>query len=293
MRERQNAKRVRALRVVAMLIAGFTLPGTDLSTQAAELNFDGVVEPRQRVQIANQVSAVVKSIKVAPGERVEKGAVLFELDPAAFEIDLAEARARLAEAQARLFLAKDVEQRQRELMDRGSGLAAKARQSEIEVEIARAVVAREESSLAHAKLALERTRILAPISGTMGRPHVAPGAFVEAEGGTQLGEIVALDPILVAYRVSYADRQSFLMLAGTSSAEEMFGKITLSLTLPSQEIYAHAGQPRFESAEIDPATGVLTTWGEFPNPDGTLVPGLQVRVHSTIGTPAAPAPRAQ
>lgn len=279
--------------MIVTAVAGSMMLGAASAAYAAELTFDGVVEPRQRVQIANQVSAVVKSIKVAPGGRVEKGDVLFELDPAAFEIDVAEARARLAEAQARLLLAEDVEQRQRELMDRGSGLAAKARQSEIEVEIARSVVAREENSLAHAELALERTRILAPISGTMGRPHVAPGAFVEAEGGTRLGEIVALDPILVAYRVSYADRQSFLTLAATSSAEELFGKITLSLTLPSQEIYAHAGQPRFESAEIDPATGVLTTWGEFPNPDGTLVPGLQVRVHSTIDTPAAPAPRAQ
>lgn len=274
-------------------VAGSMMFGAASAAYAAELTFDGVVEPRQRVQVANQISAVVKSINVAPGEHVEKGDMLFELDPAAFEIDLAEARARLAEAKARLLLAEDVEQRQRELLDRGSGLAAKARQSEIEVEIARAVAAREKSALAHAELALERTRVRAPISGTMGRPQVAPGAFVEAEGGTQLGEIVALDPILVAYRVSYADRQSFLALAGTSSAKKLFGKITLSLTLPSKETYAHTGQPRFESAEIDPSTGVLTTWGEFPNPDGTLIPGLQVRVRSTIDAPSAPEPAAQ
>lgn len=277
----------------AVLVACATLWGTTGAAHAAELNFKGVVEPRQRVQVANRVTAMVKSVKAQPGQRVAKGDVLFELDAAAFEIDVAEAHASLAEARARLLLAEDVAQRQGELMDRGTGMAAKARQSEIEVEIARAVVAREESALAQAELALERTRILAPISGTMGRPNVAPGAFVEAEGGTTLGEIAELDPVLVAYQVPYADRQRALALAGTSSVKDLFEKITLSLQLPSGEAYPHKGHPRFESAQIDKATGMLTTWAEFPNPDGILVPGLQVGVRSTIAAPGTSARGAQ
>ena len=83
-------------------------------------------------------------------------------------------------------------------MEHNAGITARAKQTAIEVEIARAIVARKESALSRAELALSRTHVVAPISGTVGRPHVAPGAFVEAKAGTVLAEIATLHPILVA-----------------------------------------------------------------------------------------------
>lgn len=97
-----------------------------------------------------------------------------------------------------------------------------------------------------------------------------------------LGEIVQTDPILVAYQVPYPDRQKALKSADTSSVEDLFPRIKLSLRLPSGEIYPHPGSPKFESAQLDEMTGMLTTWGEFPNPEGVLVPGLDVTVLSSI-----------
>jgi len=72
----------------------------------------------------------------------------------------------------------------------------RVRQTAIEVEIARAIVARKEGALSRAELALSRAHVVAPISETVGRPHVAPGAFVEAKAGTVLAELAQLDPIL-------------------------------------------------------------------------------------------------
>lgn len=271
-----------AISVVAALLAGGLAGTAALAADPLNLTFSGIVEPRERVAIANQVTGVVSKVLVVAGQRVEKGHPLFEIDAEPFEIDVMTARADLDEARARLRLAEDVSSRQGKLAERGSGAEARATQASIEVEVAKAVVARQESTLARAELALRRTKIVAPISGVVGRLRVSPGAFVEAEGGTTLGEIVQTDPILIAYKVSYQDRQQSLKKAGTTSPADLFDRVAVTLVLPSGEAYGHPGKPKFESSEVDGATGMLTTWAEFPNPDGTLVPGLNIKVLSEI-----------
>lgn len=250
------------------------------------LTFSGTVEPRQRVELANQINGVISKVLVAAGQRVEAGQPLFELDSESFRIDVMTARAELDEARAKLRLAEDAATRQGQLAEKGVGARARAAQTTFERDAALAAVAKQESALARAELALARTQINAPLSGTMGRPRVSVGAFVEAEAGTVLGEIVQLDPVLVAYQIPYADRQRALEKAGTKAARDMFKHIVLTLEPPSGKPYAHRGTPVHESAEIDRTTGALTTWAEFPNPDGILVPGLQVKVisdiHSTV-----------
>lgn len=258
------------------------LPAVAQGAEPLTLNLTGMVEPRERVAIANQVTGVVSKVRVVAGQQVQAGDVLFELDAEQFKIDVATAKAELDEARARLKLAEDVAARQSRLAERGSGAEARATQSVIEAEVARAVVARQQSALARAELALTRTRIMAPISGTVGKTKVAPGAFVEAEGGTVLGEIVQVNPVLVGYRVPYEDRQRSLEKAQTKTPRALFKNVTLTLVLPSGATYPLRGQPKFESAEIDRETGDLTTWAEFPNPDGVLVPGLRVKIVSEI-----------
>ncbi len=255
--------------------------GSGTAAEPLSLKLEGIVEPRARVAVANQVTGIVNRVAVVAGQKVEVGDPLFEIDAAEFQIAVSAAQAALDESIARLNLAEDVAERQSRLAERGSGAEARATQATIEVTIAKAVVARQESALRGAELALKRTRIAASIAGIVS-PRVAPGTFVEAEAGTSLGEIVQTDPILVGYSVSYEDRQRSLKKAGTTSARDMFDSIALSLVLPSGEAYAHRGRPMFESAEVDRKTGLLTTWAEFSNPDGILVPGLGVQVLSTI-----------
>jgi multidrug efflux pump subunit AcrA (membrane-fusion protein) len=157
-----------------------------------------------------------------------------------------------------------------------------ARQTKIEVEIARAIVDRREGALDRAQLALSRTRIVAPLSGTVGRPRVAPGAFVEAVKGAVLAEIAQLDPILVSFNVPFVERERALEKARTSDANELFDRSTLSLELPSERMYEHCGRPEYHGGQIDPSTDMMTVWAQFPNPDNVLVPGLRVRIISHL-----------
>jgi membrane fusion protein, multidrug efflux system len=243
-----------------------------------EQKFDGVVAPRLWAQVVPQLDGVISRILVAPGQRVAKGDILFEMDGEEFAIDVRIAQADLAEARARLNLAEDAAQRQAELVKKNSTPKELARHTELDVEIARANVARNEAALAKAQLALSRTHIAAPLGGTVGRPKVAPGAFVEAQTGTVLAEIAQLDPVLVSFSVPYAERQQAFEKAGTSVVAEVFQRSKLSLELPSGRTYEHAGKAEHSVAVIDQATDMLTLWAVFPNPDNVLIPGLKVRV---------------
>jgi membrane fusion protein, multidrug efflux system len=252
-------------------------------SEVLEQKFDGIVKPRLWVQVVPKVDGVISRILFTPGQRVSKGDVLFEIDPDDFAIDVRIAQAELDESRAHLSMAEDSAARQAVLRKQNSTPQQVARQSEIEVEIARAHVARNEGALAKAELALSRTHVLAPLSGTVGRPHVAPGAFVEATTGTVLAEIAQLDPILVSFDVPYVERQRAFDKAGTSTVSELFQRSTLSLELPSGRIYEHSGKSEYSGSEVDQSTHMMTLWAEFSNPGNVLVPGLKVRVISRLG----------
>jgi membrane fusion protein (multidrug efflux system) len=258
------------------------VPRVGIASEALEQKFDGVVVPRQLVQVVPQVNGVVSRILFVPGQHVSKGDVLFEKDADDFAIDARIAQAELDEARARLSLAQDAAARQAQLLRQNATAQQLARQTEIEVEIARANVARREGTLAKAQLALSRTRVVAPLSGTIGRPHVAPGAFVEAIKGMVLAEIAQLDPMEVYFHVPYVERQRALDKAGTSDADEVFDKSTLWLQLPSDRTYELTGKPEPHGEQIDQSTDVMTVWALFPNPHNVLVPGLRVHVISHL-----------
>ena len=169
------------LTILALLV--LATPTSVLAETPLELTFKGRVEPRARIQIANQVTGVVSAVHFKPGQRIGRGEPMYSIDSRSFEIDVAAAKAALTEAEARYALAKDRSDRQEELLSRGTGPQAKATETKLEAEMAKAGVAHAEAALASAELALARTKISAPISG-VAHSKVSAGAFVEAEGGT-------------------------------------------------------------------------------------------------------------
>jgi RND family efflux transporter MFP subunit len=275
--------RARTGLIFALSVVICLIPHFGFASEVLEQKFDGIVVPRLWVQVTPQIHGVISQILFAPGQRVSKGDPLFEIDPGDFAINVRIAQADLDESRARLSIAEDAAGRQRVLLKENSTAQQIARQSEIDVEIARAINARNEAALAKAQLALSRTHVLAAISGIVGRPHVAPGALVEPTTGTVLAEIVQLDPILVSFDVPYNERERALDKAGTTTTEKLFQRITLSLELPSGRIYERSSKPEYLGSEIDQSTGMLTIWSEFSNPDRVLLPGLKVHVISRLG----------
>ncbi|MBU3260785.1 efflux RND transporter periplasmic adaptor subunit [Pseudooceanicola sp. C21-150M6] len=118
----------------------------------------GRVEPARTVDIAFQVPGQIISLYVEPGDKIDEGDVIAELDQADF--DLAVDR-----AQASFDLAKSEFERARSLAERG--VAADAR-----LDTARAQFAQADVALREAKRRLSQTRIVAPFDAIVARTFV-------------------------------------------------------------------------------------------------------------------------
>ncbi|WP_226576330.1 efflux RND transporter periplasmic adaptor subunit [Acuticoccus sediminis] len=271
---------MKLLETLPIALALLVMPTVTLAEST--LRFRGRVEPSRTVIVANHVKGVVQELRFSGGEHVTAGDLLALIDPRDFEIAVRAARAALAEAEAALRLADDDARRQAELLARATGSRVAALRAEVARDAAVAERDRRLAELDAANLALRRARVHAPISGTISLPLVTEGAFVEAKAGTALAEIVTLDPVRVAYEVSYAERSQALAMAEVATPTELFERIELTLTLPSGRDYPHVGRPLAESAAIDPETGTITVWGLFPNPGRTLVPFLEVSVTASL-----------
>ncbi|MEM6678680.1 MAG: efflux RND transporter periplasmic adaptor subunit [Pseudomonadota bacterium] len=275
---------LRAIGALGAILLGAlaTSAAADGPEPMAVYSFEGVVEASQSATVAPRVDGIVAEILIGGGERVSAGDVMFRLDPETYRIEADLARAAVAQAEAAAQLADEAAARQQQLLERGPGSPVAAREAKLRADIADAELAAARADLAAAQLALDRTDVRAPFDGIASRPAVRLGDFLEAEAGAILGTIVALDPVIVAYAVPHETRLAALARSGEGAAQTLFERLSLTLTLPGGKAYPHPGRPLFESVTLDAASGALTTWGRFPNPDGVLVPGLAVTVTSTL-----------
>ena len=125
----------------------------------------GTVVAKQSVEMKNEVAGKVKTINIKPGQVVETGALLLELDAS---VELAELRA----SQARLKLAELSEDRVKKSAERNAVTATEVDQARATTEAASAEVQRFEAMI-------EQKRIKAPFKATVGMTDIHLGQFLE------------------------------------------------------------------------------------------------------------------
>ncbi|MBB1382713.1 efflux RND transporter periplasmic adaptor subunit, partial [Shewanella sp. SR41-2] len=126
------------------------------------------------------------------------------------------------------------------------------------------------------------TEVKAPISGRIGKSSVTAGALVTANQSNTLATIQQLDPINIDIVQSSAQllRLKAKLRSGQLLKSEN-AKVTLMLEDGSE--YDQQGTLQFAEVNVDETTGSVTLRAEFPNPDGTLLPGMYVRAQLNAG----------
>jgi RND family efflux transporter MFP subunit len=249
--------------------------------------FTGRLEAVHNVDVRPRVSGLVASVHFTEGALVRRGDVLFEIDPRPFQTDVDRLRADLARARA-AFARTSAER------DRATRLSAENaisteehdRRSSSAAE-AEAQVSAVEAALRAAELNLEFTRVVAPISGRVGRAIVTEGNLVTSGPGeaTLLTTLVSLDPIYASFEV---DEQSFLAFqrnaAGTrGGTAARWGDIRMALA--GDPDFPRTGRLQFLDNQLDAATGTIRVRAVFANADGALTPGLFVRLQMSASRP--------
>ncbi|KEO86498.1 hypothetical protein EH30_11710 [Erythrobacter sp. JL475] len=175
---------------------------------APRVSGSGIVEPASEViDIGSALSGLVTDVRVAPGDRVEKGQVLFLVDDRAARAALAEANAAIREARAAIAeaqTARDTARQQLALYESLSDPAAvsrseviraegEARAASSRLELARARLNAAQARAGSAQTELNRLTVRAPIAGEILAVNIRPGEFVATQGGNgqpfiQMGE---------------------------------------------------------------------------------------------------------
>lgn len=253
--------------------------------------YNGWTEASQSVEIRSRVRGEIKQVGFTDGDTVEKGTLLFQLDPRPFEEEINVARGEIEVDKAQLDFVKADEARIQELYDKKVSTIAELQQAIASRKSWEAKLVAAEREVERRKLDLEYSTITAPIAGKIGRAHLDVGNLVNSGGSDPLlTTIVALDPIYVYFFVDeralleYRDRNAE-QRARTHGKPLKEAKIPFDFALETDTGFPHHGTLDFTENRIDAQTGTIEVRGAAKNADARFLPGSRVRVRIPISDP--------
>ena len=221
-------------------------------------------------EIRPQVNGLIQKRLFTEGTEIKTGQVLYQIDPAPFQAALDKANANLPALQLRV--------------DRYKEALLENAVSQQEFDDADAALKQVQAEIETARINLNYTLIVSPISGRIGTSTVTEGAIVTAYQPVALSTIQQLDPIYVDIPQSTTE-----LLRLRRSLED--GRLnpngtnqnTVKLILDDGTVYPLDGVLQFQDITVDPTTGSVILRVIFPNPKGILLPGMFVRAVITEG----------
>jgi len=148
------------------------------------------------VGVACRVDGPIISIPVRDNQQVNKGDLLFEIDPATYQASLDNANAQQQEAAAALTQATQELARQNQLYSTQVTDLRDLQNAQDKFDASKAALAAAQANVESATLSLSYTKIFAPVNGYITNMNTSPGTYVYA--GQQLLALVDTDSFWVA-----------------------------------------------------------------------------------------------
>ncbi|WP_287025816.1 efflux RND transporter periplasmic adaptor subunit [Vibrio sp.] len=254
--------------------------------------FVGRVSAVEDVDITAQVSGYLKERHFREGQIVEKGQLLYSIEPASYEAQVANAKAAVAQAQATLKHANNEFARAKTLLPKGSISRSEYDNRQAQQMGASAQLEAAKAQLKLAEVNLSYTQITAPFSGRIADSKVSTGDLVSPASGV-LTTLVSLDPVHASFQLSERDRLEVGAENLQGDGQSGHQSVKVKVLLENNEVHPHTGQLDFIDNRIDMTTGTIAVRASVPNPDYTLLPGQHINVEiSTVKTqPAFVIPR--
>jgi RND family efflux transporter MFP subunit len=239
------------------------------------------------VEVRAHVWGYLDKVNFKEGALVQKGDVLFELDPRPYEAVLNQAKAKVRQDEAQWRYDEAEHQRNRTLVRTGAVSSSDLEKTAAAAGVDKANIAADKALVRSRELDLEYTKVIAPVSGRVSRYVVTVGNLIQSgdqNGGTLLTTLVSVDPMYAYFDVDEytALRVRQLVREGKSDSPRD-GGYPVSLGLANEEGYPHQGTINFVDNQVNPKTGTIRVRGVFPNKQEHLVPGFFARVRVPIG----------
>jgi multidrug efflux system membrane fusion protein len=234
----------------------------------------GRLEAPETVEVRPRVSGYIDKVAFTEGALVNKGDLLFQIDPRPFQAEVRRLDAQVQQLRANLARTENEAKRGDRLRASNAISAELADARTSAAQQARATVAAAQAELESARLNLEFTRITSPIDGRVGRAEITAGNLVNA-GQSLLTSLVSTDRV---YAYFDADERVFLKYNDLARKGQRGAESPVYLGLSSEEGNPHLGHMDFVDNQVNPRTGTIRGRAVFDNRDGTFTPGLYARL---------------
>jgi multidrug efflux system membrane fusion protein len=234
----------------------------------------GAVDAYSIVGVKSQVTGELIGVHFQEGQDVQKGDLLFTIDPRSFQADVERQEANLARDAAQAENQRAQAKRYEQLFKDGVVSSEQYDQVRTNTEALEATVRADRAALETAKLNLQYTQIHAPISGRTGSLMVNQGNMVRANDTTDLVTIHQVEPIYVSFSVHeqyLPEIKRFMASKG----------LTVQVGVPGRTERTE-GKVFFVDNKIDPTTAMIRLKAVFPNRERHLWPGQYADVSLTL-----------
>jgi len=241
----------------------------------------GSLDGSVNADIRARVSGHLISKDYKEGAVVQKGDLLFQIDPSTYQAALEQAKSSLAQAQANQLQTEQTEQRETELFEKKVE-SQQSRDNAIQSNAAaKAEVKAQEATVRQAELNLQFTRITAPITGVAGIANPGIGDLIGPSDAQPLMTMSTVDPIKAYFQIS---EQDYLKLARKIESAHATGEVAppVEIILADGSLYPIQGKFATIDRQVDQQTGTIRIEALFANPNNILRPGQFVRVRVAV-----------
>ena len=243
-----------------------------LRTMPIYLTELGTVTAYYTVTVKSRVDGQLINVFVREGEKVRKGQLLAEIDPAPFQAALAQAEGQLVKDQANAANMLAEAARYKALYQAGV-VSRESQDTQVSnAGQAEGSIAADKAAIQAAKVNVGYTKITSPIDGVVGLRQVDPGNIVHASDTNGLLVVTQLQPISVIFTLPEDQLPQVLDLMRGGK------KLTVDAYDRAGTTHLATGTVLTVDNQIDTTTGTVKVKAVFDNKDGALFPNQFVNI---------------
>ncbi len=244
--------------------------GIELQNVALSFEYPARLKSIQSINVYARVQGVLLSKYFNEGDIVEKGQLLFRIDPARYQTKVNQAKAQYHISEANFVKANRDWKRVEKLYSQGVYTIDQYDQSRYNYLSAQANLANTKAALEDAQIDLGYTDVIANIRGRTGMRKYDVGNLVGNNGQDILTTITQLSPIYAEFSIPNYD---YYFMRGLENNE-----IKVEFILANGNVYNNVGKLDFVDSVLDIQTSTIKARAIVDNEEHKLLPNEFIRV---------------
>ncbi len=259
-------------------------------TLTDEADYNGWLEAFKTVDVRARVRGHITKVYFQDGDLVTEGKTpLFDIDEAPFNADLAQTEAQVMALEAQEVSASKLAERDRILIKSNAVSQQDLDKAEADAKSFAAQIMAKKAEADRTRLDLKYAKIIAPLTGKVGKANLIVGDLVNAGGSDPLlTTIVSVTPVYVDFNVDERAIQRYQQADASRPDKQKSLRergIKFTFGLDTEKGYPHEGTLVFADIKYAEGTGTILVRGVAENKDGLFIPGSRVRVRLPLGEP--------